>query len=65
MSKAPANFRQTDMTRALRAVRTAGFVPIAIDYDSKTGNFLIKLRNDPEHECDGDKVEAAAADTSG
>lgn len=61
MSKAPANFRQNDITRAMRAARAAGFKIASVDVDSKTGDFVLRIKDDPEIECDGPKTAATIA----
>jgi len=64
LSKAPTNFKQTDLTRALRGALAAGLVPIAIDVDSKAGKFFIQLKNGPGDGCH-DKAETAAEAITG
>lgn len=65
MSKATTNFRQTDMTRALRAARNAGLKIASVHVDSKTGDFELRTKDDPEIECDGAKADAVTAAAGG
>lgn len=54
------NFRETDMTRALRAAKKAGHVTERVLVDSKTGDFRLEFRDDVAEKCH-DKAAAIDA----
>jgi len=46
MARAPCTFRQTDVTRAIRAVEAAGKRPKKVKVDLKSGNIDIEIAQD-------------------
>ena len=48
MSRAPSNFRQQDVTRAMRAARTAGFELMRVEVDVRTGKITLVVREDED-----------------
>ena len=57
MSKSQVNFRQTDMTRALRAAKLAGCVVGAVRVDAKTGDFKLEFLNDMRDATNDDPTQ--------
>lgn len=56
MSRGPATFRQQDVTRALKAVATAGIKVQRVEID-KTGKIVVIAANDAAPDDDNELAE--------
>jgi hypothetical protein len=48
MGRAPSNFRQQDVTRAINAAKRAGLEIARVEVDAKTARIIVIIA---EHEC--------------
>jgi hypothetical protein len=45
MSRAPSNFRQQDVTRAINAAKAAGLEIVRVEVDAKTAKIALVVKN--------------------
>jgi hypothetical protein len=50
MSRAPSNFRQQDVTRAINAAKRAGLEVVRVEVDPKTAKISLIVKGDNETE---------------
>ena len=55
MSKSPLTFRQSDVTRAIKAVRKAGERAKRVEIDTVTGNIVVLLAAEDEVKPERDR----------
>jgi hypothetical protein len=50
VSRAPSNFRQQDVARAIRAAKSAGLDLVRVEVDPKTAKIVLIVKGDDEIE---------------
>ena len=50
MSRAPSNFRQQDVARAIKAAKKSGLDIVRVEVDPKTARITLVVKNDDETE---------------
>lgn len=61
MSRSPSNFRQQDVSRAIKAAKTAGLELVRVEVDPKTAKIVLVVK-DGETETKINPFENAPAD---
>jgi hypothetical protein len=56
---APANFRQRDVARAIRAAKASGLDIVRVDVDPKTAKISLIIRNDDASETELNPFDTA------
>lgn len=50
MSRPPSNFRQTDVERAMKAAKSAGYELVRVEIDPKTTKIVLVVKEDGKPE---------------